>query len=106
MGLHAGEYKVNGADMVGLAFHVGARVAAKARAGEVLVSSAVKDLMPQSEIRFKDCGVPQRRAQAVALVPGRTVKGFLQNLDTRLFCRAALCRNGQRPRPSARAILL
>jgi len=38
MGLHAGEYKVNGADVVGLAFHVGARVAAKARAGEVLVS--------------------------------------------------------------------
>jgi hypothetical protein len=26
-----------------LAFHIGARVAAKARAGEVLVSSAVKD---------------------------------------------------------------
>jgi class 3 adenylate cyclase len=57
MGLHAGEYKVNGADVVGLAFHVGARVAAKARAGEVLVSSAVKDLMAQSEIRFKDRGV-------------------------------------------------
>ena len=29
--------------------HIGARVAAKARAGEVLVSSAVKDLMSQSE---------------------------------------------------------
>jgi len=57
MGLHAGEYKVNGADVVGLAFHVGARVAAKARAGEVLVSSAVKDLMSQSGIRFKDRGV-------------------------------------------------
>jgi class 3 adenylate cyclase len=57
MGLHAGEYKVNGTDVVGLAFHVGARVAAKARAGEVLVSSAVKDLMSQSGIRFKDRGV-------------------------------------------------
>jgi hypothetical protein len=34
VGLHAG-----------VAFHIGARVAAKARAGEVLVSSAVKDLM-------------------------------------------------------------
>src|SRR5262249_33143970 len=43
--------------VVGLAFHVGARVAAKARAGEVLVSSAVKDLMSQSGIRFKDRGV-------------------------------------------------
>lgn len=59
VGLHAGEYKVSGADVVGLAFHIGARVAAKARAGEVLVSSAVRDLMAQSEIRFKDHGVHQ-----------------------------------------------
>src|SRR5271163_659806 len=57
VGLHAGQYKVSGPDVVGLAFHVGARVAAKARAGEVLVSSAVKDLMSQSGIRFKDRGV-------------------------------------------------
>jgi class 3 adenylate cyclase len=57
VGLHAGEYKVSGADVIGFAFHVGARVAAKARAGEVLVSSAVRDLMSQSGIRFKDRGV-------------------------------------------------
>jgi class 3 adenylate cyclase len=58
VGLHAGEYQVSGPDVVGLAFHVGARVAAKARAGEVLVSSAVKDLlMSQSGIRLKDRGV-------------------------------------------------
>jgi class 3 adenylate cyclase len=59
VGLHAGEYNVSGAEVVGLAFHIGARVAAKARAGEVLVSSAVKDLMLQSGIRFKDRGVHQ-----------------------------------------------
>jgi class 3 adenylate cyclase len=58
-GLHAGEYKVSGADVVGLAFHIGTRVAAKARAGEVLVSSAVRDLTSQSGIRFKDRGVHQ-----------------------------------------------
>jgi class 3 adenylate cyclase len=58
-GLHAGEYKVGGPDVSGLAFHIGARVAAKARAGEVLVSSAVKDLISQSEIRFKDRGAHQ-----------------------------------------------
>jgi class 3 adenylate cyclase len=46
--LHAGKYRVSGADVVGLAFHVGARVAAKARAGEVLVSRAVRELMSQS----------------------------------------------------------
>jgi class 3 adenylate cyclase len=56
-GLHAGEYKVGGPEVFGLAFHIGARVTSKARAGEVLVSSAVKDLMPQSGIRFKDRGV-------------------------------------------------
>ena len=61
VGLHAGEYKVSGAEVFGLAFHIGARVAAKAGAGEVLVSSAVKDLMSQSAIRFKDRGVHQLR---------------------------------------------
>ena len=59
VGLHAGEYKVSGAEVVGLAFHIGARVAAKARAGEVLVSSAVKDLVSQSGIRFSDRGLHQ-----------------------------------------------
>jgi class 3 adenylate cyclase len=59
VGLHAGEYKVSGTEVVGLAFHIGARVAAKARAGEVLVSSTVKDLMSQSGISFKDRGVHQ-----------------------------------------------
>jgi class 3 adenylate cyclase len=57
VGLHAGEYKVSGGEVVGLAFHIGTRVAAKARAGEVLVSSVVKDLMSQSQIRFGDRGV-------------------------------------------------
>jgi class 3 adenylate cyclase len=59
MGLHAGEYKVSGAEVVGLAFHIGARVAAKAQAGEVLVSSTVKDLMSESGTRFKDRGMHQ-----------------------------------------------
>ena len=59
VGLHAGEYKVSGADVIGLALHIGTRVAAKARAGEVLVSSAVKDLMAESKISFKDRGVHQ-----------------------------------------------
>jgi class 3 adenylate cyclase len=66
VGLHAGEYKVSGAEVVGLAFHIGARVAAKARAGEVLVSSAVKDMMSESKIRFRERGVHQLKG-----VPGR-----------------------------------
>jgi class 3 adenylate cyclase len=59
VGLHAGGYKASGADVVGLAFHIGARVAAKARAGEVLVSRAVKDLMSESGMRFRDRGAHQ-----------------------------------------------
>ena len=60
VGLHAGEYTMSGGEMVGLAFHIGTRVAAKARAGEVLVSSAVKDLLAaQSQIRLRDHGSHQ-----------------------------------------------
>jgi class 3 adenylate cyclase len=66
VGLHAGEYKISGTEVVGLAFHIGARVAAKARAGEVLVSRAVRDLMQQSAIVFKARGVHQLKG-----VPGR-----------------------------------
>ena len=66
VGLHVGEFKVSGGEMIGLAFHIGARVAAKARAGEVLVSSAVMDLMPKSGVGFKDRGVHQLKG-----VPGR-----------------------------------
>lgn len=65
-GLHAGEYRVSGAELIGLTLHIGARVAAKARAGEVLVSSAVKDLMSQSGVRFKDRGLHRLKG-----VPGR-----------------------------------
>jgi class 3 adenylate cyclase len=56
-GLHAGEYQLIGGEVVGIAIHIGARVAAKAGANEVLVSSAVKDLVPKSGIRFKDRGI-------------------------------------------------
>jgi class 3 adenylate cyclase len=60
VGLHAGEYSISGGEMVGLAFHIGTRVAAKARAGEVLVSSAVKEMLAaQSQIRLRDHGVHQ-----------------------------------------------
>ncbi|WP_314959283.1 adenylate/guanylate cyclase domain-containing protein [Bradyrhizobium cosmicum] len=60
VGLHAGEYTISGDEMVGLAFHIGTRVAAKARAGEILVSSAVKELMKAlPQIRFADHGSHQ-----------------------------------------------
>ena len=41
----------------GIAVPIGARVAAEARPGEVLVSSTVKDLVAGSEITFEDRGL-------------------------------------------------
>jgi class 3 adenylate cyclase len=55
-GLHAGEYKLIGNEVVGLALHVGARVATKARASEVLASSTVKELVTDPAFRFGDRG--------------------------------------------------
>ncbi|GAF78085.1 unnamed protein product, partial [marine sediment metagenome] len=55
-GLHTGECEVMGDDVGGIAVHIGARVAAEAAAGEVLVSSTVKDLVAGSGLRFEDRG--------------------------------------------------
>jgi class 3 adenylate cyclase len=41
----------------GIAVHIGARVAAEAGPGEVLVSNTVRDLVAGSEIEFDDRGV-------------------------------------------------
>ncbi|MGH7820084.1 MAG: adenylate/guanylate cyclase domain-containing protein, partial [Candidatus Binatia bacterium] len=42
--------------MGGIAVHIGARVAANAGPGEIVVSSTVKDLVVGSGIRFRDRG--------------------------------------------------
>ena len=55
-GLHTGEYEIFGATIAGLTVHTGARIAALAGTGEVLVSSAVKDLVAGSGIEFEDRG--------------------------------------------------
>src|SRR5207249_4043076 len=56
-GLHTGEIELMGDDVGGIAVHIGARVAALAGAGEVLVSSTVKDLVAGSGIHFADRGM-------------------------------------------------
>ncbi len=56
-GLHTGECEVAGDQVRGIAVHTGARVASVAGAGEVLVSSTVKDLVAGSGIGFADRGV-------------------------------------------------
>jgi class 3 adenylate cyclase len=56
-GLHAGEYKLIGNEVVGLAIHIGARVAAKAGANEVLVSSTVRELITDPRFKFRERGM-------------------------------------------------
>jgi class 3 adenylate cyclase len=47
---------VRGADVAGMAVHIGARVAALAGPSEVLVSSTVRDIVTGSRHRFADRG--------------------------------------------------
>ena len=55
-GLHTGEIEVLEHDIGGIAVHIGARVAATARPGEVLVSRTVVDLVAGSGIEFEARG--------------------------------------------------
>jgi class 3 adenylate cyclase len=55
-GLHTGECEVVDGKVGGIAVHIGARVAAAAEPGEVLVSSTVKDLVAGSGLAFDDRG--------------------------------------------------
>ncbi len=72
-GVHTGECEVHGDKLAGLAVHVGARVAAQASAGEVLLSNTVQDLIAGSGIELEDRGLfalkgldGERRLYAVA----------------------------------------
>jgi class 3 adenylate cyclase len=56
-GLHTGECELMNDDVGGIAVHIAARVATLAKAGEVLVSSTVKDLVAGSGLTFADRGV-------------------------------------------------
>ena len=56
-GLHTGECEVRSDKLAGIAVNLGARVAAKAAPGEVLVSSTVRDLVAGSGIAFEDRGL-------------------------------------------------
>ena len=64
-GLHTGECELVDGKVGGIAVHIGARVAAEARPGEVLVSSTVKDLVAGSGITFVERGAAELKG-----VPG------------------------------------
>jgi class 3 adenylate cyclase len=58
-GIHTGECELDGDRVSGIAVHIGARIAAMAAPGEVLVSSTVKDLVAGSELRFRERGLTE-----------------------------------------------
>lgn len=64
-GLHTGECEITGSKIAGIAVHIGARVASKADAGEVLASSTVRDLVAGSGLQFSDRGLHELKG-----VPG------------------------------------
>ena len=55
-GVHIGECERDGDNFAGIAVHTGARIMSRAGAGEVLVSSTVKDLVAGSGLRLHDRG--------------------------------------------------
>jgi pimeloyl-ACP methyl ester carboxylesterase len=55
-GVHTGEVEVLGDDLAGMAVHIGARVSARAAAGEILVSGTVRDLVVGSGVVLEDRG--------------------------------------------------
>jgi pimeloyl-ACP methyl ester carboxylesterase len=57
VGVHTGECEVFGDKYSGIAVHLGARVAAAAEPGQVLVTSTVKDLVAGSGLQFGDLGL-------------------------------------------------
>ena len=64
-GLHTGEVELVGQNVGGIAVHIGARVAALAGPGEVLVSSTLRDLVAGSGFGFEERG-----AHGLKGVPG------------------------------------
>jgi pimeloyl-ACP methyl ester carboxylesterase/class 3 adenylate cyclase len=65
-GVHTGECEQRGADLGGIAVHIGARICALAEANEVLVSRTVTDLVAGSGLGFVDHGEYELKG-----VPGR-----------------------------------
>jgi class 3 adenylate cyclase len=56
IGLHTGECELVDGTLAGIAVDIGARVAAEAQPGEVLVSATLKDLVAGAEIEFLERG--------------------------------------------------
>jgi class 3 adenylate cyclase len=63
-GIHTGEVEVHGEKFAGIAVHIGARIAAAAGTGEILVSRTVRDLVAGSGLELQDRGQFQLKGVA------------------------------------------
>lgn len=90
--VHTGECELLNDDVAGISVHIGARVLEKARPGEMLVSSSVRDLVVGSGIRFADRGTHDLKAyQASGLsLPSSRPIGPPPNLQHRDRLRTGL----------------
>jgi class 3 adenylate cyclase len=76
-GMHTGEMEHGPAGEVrGIAVHTGARVAALAGPGEILVSRTIRDLVADAPIRLESRGSHDSRA---CLIPGRSSRSSAEN---------------------------
>src|SRR5207247_1386190 len=84
VGVHTGECELLDGKVAGIAVAIGARVSARAAAGEVLVSQTVKDLVAGSGIAFDDRGLAELKG-----VPGQRSEEHTSELQSRvgLVCR-------------------
>jgi DNA-binding NarL/FixJ family response regulator len=87
-GMHTGECERRGKGLAGIAVHIAARVASMAGAGEVLVTSTVKDLAAGGDFELAPRG-----AHALKGVPGRF----------RLFAASKGQPRAERPKPKTAA---
>lgn len=55
-GVHTGEVELMGDDLGGIAVHIAARIASKARPNEIWASSTIRDLVAGSNLTFADKG--------------------------------------------------
>ena len=74
VGVHTGECEIVDGDVLGIAVHVGARLADLAEPGEILASSTVRDLVAGSGIRFGE----GRDVELAGIAGNRTVLSVIR----------------------------
>jgi class 3 adenylate cyclase/TolB-like protein/tetratricopeptide (TPR) repeat protein len=97
-GVHAGQVEGEDRDTGGLTFHVGARAAARADAGEVVVTEAVRQALAGSALEFTDRG-----PHALKGLPGEWRLFVVRAESLALHAEAPEARRWERLRPMSRS---